>query len=89
MLVRPRAATSVTQQQWRGLASGGKSGKSGKGGKGGKGRGGDGGGGKEEGVFGRLKKTFEEEIEKVRSCQQHAATAFVERVGKRSLLQAV
>lgn len=61
LLARPRAAaTLVTQQQWRGLAAAGK----------GKGKGGKDGGGEEEGMFGRLKKTFEEEIEKVRSCQQ-------------------
>lgn len=65
--MRPQAATpSVTQQQWRGLASAGK-------GKGGKGKGKDKDGGEEEeGVFGRLKKTFVEEIEKVRPCQQYA-----------------
>lgn len=61
MLARPQAAASVTQPQRRGLASAGK----GKGGKDG-----GGGGGEEEGMFGRLKKTFEEEIEKVRASQQ-------------------
>ena len=69
LLARPQAAASVTQPQRRGLASAGK-------GKGGKDGGGGGGGGEEEGMFGRLKKTFEEEIEKVRASQQaHGRTA--------------
>lgn len=63
LLVRPRAAASVTQQQWRGQASSAGNGK-------GKGRKDKDGAGEEEGMFGRLKKTFEEEIEKVRSCEQ-------------------
>lgn len=54
-------ASSVTQQQWRGLASGAGKGKGGKEGSGD--HGGDG-----DGMFDRLKKTFAEEIEKVRSC---------------------
>lgn len=58
LLARPLAAPSMTQQQqWRGLASAGKDkGKSG----------GEGGNGDDEGMFGRLKKTFADEIEKVR-----------------------
>lgn len=55
LLVRRPQAPSVTQQQWRGLASTGE------------GKGGKKGGDEEDGMFGRLRKTFAEEIEKVRS----------------------